>query len=82
MLNNVVIYSKNDCPYCVLAKELLDSKHIYYKEINIPNDISAEEVKNAYKHHFVNEKVTVPIILIDNNFIGGYNNLQQVLGGS
>jgi glutaredoxin len=31
----LTVYSKNDCPYCVRTKQLLESKGIEYTEINI-----------------------------------------------
>ena len=34
----LTVYSKNNCPYCVRAKALLESKQVDYKEINIEED--------------------------------------------
>ena len=34
----IVIYTADNCPYCIIAKKLLDSKGLSYSEINIAND--------------------------------------------
>lgn len=39
----ITIYSKNNCPYCVQAKNFLKQKNINFKEINIEQD---EEARN------------------------------------
>ena len=36
------IYTQNLCGYCTLAKKLLDSKNLEYKEINISENESAK----------------------------------------
>lgn len=76
------IITRDDCKFCVLAKKLLEEKHMDYTEIKIGRDISRDTVIETYKHNFSEEKVTVPIILIDKAFLGGYNSLQQMVGGS
>lgn len=81
-MNNIKIYTKDNCIYCLLAKELLASKQLSYEEIKMNIDIPREEIIEQFKNSFENERVTMPIIIIDEKFVGGYNNLQQVLGGS
>ena len=39
----LVIYSKNNCPFCVMAKNYLQSKNINFREINIEQDAEARE---------------------------------------
>jgi glutaredoxin len=73
----IEIYTKDNCGYCVSAKSLLKSKNIEYKEYHIPNDISREEVMEKFPGIR-----TVPIIIKDGQLIGGFNELQQVLGGN
>jgi len=34
----ITVYTKNYCPYCVQAKNQLDTMGFEYKEINIEND--------------------------------------------
>ena len=31
----LTIYSKSNCQYCVMAKQMLDTKHIPYNEIKV-----------------------------------------------
>jgi glutaredoxin-related protein len=40
----LTVYSKNNCPFCVQAKRLLESKSVPYQEINIENDPSARQM--------------------------------------
>jgi glutaredoxin len=39
----LTIYSKNNCPYCVMAKQYLQAKNINFREINIEHDAEARE---------------------------------------
>jgi glutaredoxin len=39
----LTIYSKHNCPYCVMAKRYLESKNINFREINIEEDTEARE---------------------------------------
>lgn len=39
----LTIYSKNNCPFCVMAKNYLQSKNINFREINIEQDPEARE---------------------------------------
>ena len=40
----LTVYSKNNCPFCVQAKRLLEGKNVPYQEINIENDPSARQM--------------------------------------
>ena len=42
-MKEVIIYSKNLCGYCTMAKNWLNSKGIEYKEINIEEQPEARE---------------------------------------
>lgn len=64
------IYSKDPCPYCDRAKTLLSSKQIEYTEHKIGRDLTREE----FLERFPNAR-TVPQIYIDNQYVGGYDNL-------
>jgi glutaredoxin 3 len=70
-LSRVVIYTTTYCPYCRAAKALLDSKGVEYKEIDLTKDPTAKRR--------IMEEIgwrTVPIILINGNLIGGYDQLR------
>ena len=67
---NVTIYTSPICAYCSAAKRLLSSLGMPYKEINLwdePNLVY--ELKDKYHWQ------TVPMIFIDDEFIGGYDDI-------
>jgi glutaredoxin len=72
-IKNVVVWSKDHCPYCVNAKNLLDSKGIKYEERNISHgEWTREQLLEA-----VPNARTVPQIFIDGVLIGGYDQLRE-----
>lgn len=40
----LTIYSKNNCPFCDRAKQLLESKGVPYTEINIEKDPESRQM--------------------------------------
>lgn len=40
----VTIYSKNNCPFCDRAKQLLENKGVQYTEVNIENDPESRQM--------------------------------------
>lgn len=69
------VFTKDDCPYCGQAKQLLNNKGFNYEEILIGRDVTREE----FLEQFPNVR-TVPYIIIGNNHIGGYKQLAEFLG--
>jgi glutaredoxin 3 len=70
-MQNVVVYSKDYCPYCKRAKMLFDQKGVEYTEHDLmaqPN-LKAEMVARA------NGRTTVPQIFIGDNHVGGCDDL-------
>lgn len=67
----VEIYTKEFCPYCVRAKELLHKKGINYVEYNVGND----PVKRADLREKSHGSPTVPQIFIDGYHVGGCDDL-------
>ena len=68
------IYTKNNCSYCVKAKELLTANNLKYLEKNIEAIEYRSELLSKYP-----EAKTVPQIFLDNICIGGYENLYLLL---
>lgn len=70
----LTIYSKNNCPFCVMAKNYLESKNINFREINIEQDAEARE--------FVQRQGlrTVPQIFMDGKIFvaGGWTGLSRM----
>ncbi len=71
MAAEVTVYSTTVCPYCVRAKQLLERKGVAYKEINLSNE--APEVRVELMQR-TNHR-TVPQIFINQQFIGGFDQL-------
>ncbi len=69
-MSKVVIYSKENCPYCVMAKKLLDERKVVYTEIRI--DLIEAERDNMIR---LSGRRTVPQIFINEEPIGGYDDL-------
>ena len=74
MTANVEIYTKFACPYCVRAKQLLDSKGVPYTEY----DISMGGAKRDEMLARVPGAQTVPQILINDTPIGGSDDLRAL----
>ena len=68
-----IIYSKLLCPYCEMAKKLLEEKNIPYKELIIGVDISKEKAFEELDITFT----TAPQIVLDEIHIGGYTELVE-----
>jgi glutaredoxin len=71
-----VVWSKNQCPFCVQAKALLESKGIEYEERNVSTNWTKEQLLEA-----VPTARTLPQIFLDDNYIGGFTELQKHLQG-
>lgn len=67
---NIIIYSSEQCPYCVRAKHLLDTKQAAYTEIRIDVDSTQRDIMMERSG-----RRTVPQIFIDDIHIGGCDDL-------
>jgi glutaredoxin 3 len=70
-----VMYSKEPCPYCVKAAELLSNRGISVTEIKLQRDISSDDFKSEVEKLTGVIPTTVPQIFIDNEYIGGHDHL-------
>ena len=70
MSNEVVIYTKKHCPYCVRAIALLTSKGIYFTEISI-DDSPTKRDEMIEK----SQRKTVPQVFINGKPVGGCDDL-------
>lgn len=71
-----VVWSKDACPFCDQAKNLLKLKGIEYEERNISRDWTREQLLEA-----VPDARTVPQIFLDDELIGGFTELRKHLQG-
>jgi len=66
----ILIYTTKICPYCVMAKRLLDKKGAAYTEINVDTQTGLrEEMMRKTKRR------TVPQIYIGDLHVGGFDEL-------
>lgn len=66
----ILIYTTNICPYCIMAKRLLDKKGASYTEINVDAQTGLrEEMMRKTKRR------TVPQIYIGDLHVGGFDDL-------
>jgi len=77
MDETVVLYSKDSCPWCDRAKELLQSKNITYTELKFNVDFTREQL--AEKLPDKANRLTLPQIFIDGENIGGYEDLRDYI---
>lgn len=71
---NVDIYTLKTCSYCIAAKQLLKSKGISFKEVDMTYDDSLRmKITKETGHR------TVPQIFIDKAFVGGFAELNRHL---
>jgi glutaredoxin 3 len=71
---NVIIWSKYQCSFCDKAKALLNNKDIKFEERKIGDGYTKEDLLEA-----VPTARSVPQIFINNQHIGGYDDLVKYL---
>lgn len=70
---DVIVYSSAQCPYCVMAKQLLERKGVAFKEIRV--DLEPAKRDEMMKK---SKQRTVPQIFINDQAIGGYTDLLAI----
>lgn len=66
---SVKLYSRSNCPYCVMAKKWFNNNGVEFKEILLDNPTQEQKLE------FFNDAPgarTVPQIIIGGELIGGY----------
>jgi glutaredoxin 3 len=71
---NIVVYTKSNCPNCITAKRLLDSKGIGYAELSLDKD----SLRDAFIATFPDAR-QMPQIFINGQRVGGLAGLQAAL---
>ena len=69
-----IVWSKYHCTFCDQAKALLESKGIPYEERKIGDGFTREELLEA-----VPTARTVPQIFLNDEYVGGFNELRVKL---
>ncbi len=68
----VVVYGTRFCPYCVAAKKLLNKKGIHYEDILVSGGEMRREIEQRSGQR------TVPQIFINDQSIGGFDELSEL----
>ena len=69
----IVMYTKDNCPYCDWAKKILDAKNATYEEIRV--DLLPDKLAEMIE---LSGRRTVPQIFINEKAIGGYDDLSAL----
>lgn len=75
---NIHLYTKPDCDYCSKAKQYLDERNIKYTIEVITSPEAAIRVKEKLGWA-PDERVTLPIVMIDGRYRGGYEGLKRAI---
>lgn len=70
----ITVYSRPGCKWCETSKTLLELKGVEYNELMLDVDITVEQLKQL-----VPGAKSVPQIMDDGTYIGGYKELTQYL---
>ncbi|MCW3007046.1 MAG: glutaredoxin [Solirubrobacterales bacterium] len=70
-MSNVIVYSTDPCPYCSMAKALLDKRGVAYEEITLARDPAGRDQLIEKTGMY-----TFPQVLIDGTLIGGFTELK------
>lgn len=69
----VRVYSSHFCPYCVMAKRLLETKGVRFEEIRVDEDPSRREEMTR-----ITGRRTVPQIFVGDTHVGGFDDLSAL----
>ncbi len=69
--SNIIVYTKDNCPFCVKAKALLKGLGFSFKEKNLKEFDSPQ----AMIEDIGKNVRSMPQIKIDDELVGGYNQL-------
>lgn len=75
-MNDIIVYTQNDCPPCKIIKMFLDDYGIAYTEKNInTDDLSRRELTEVYGSY------STPTIIVGKEIVTGFDleKLKQIL---
>jgi len=70
----VEIYTTNTCPFCRMAKQLLEAKNVVFQEIDVSGDSPGRQAMTERAAG----RTSVPQIFIDEAHIGGCDDLMAL----
>jgi glutaredoxin 3 len=73
MASKVTVYTKQQCPFCVRAKRLLDKKGVAYDEVSVEgnDDLRTWLVEKS-------GQMTVPQIFVGERSLGGFSDIDAL----
>lgn len=71
---NVEIYTKPDCNYCIIAKNLMRNCNIQFSEQVLDRNFTREILKEKFP-----TAKSYPVIVVDGFYIGGYSELRSLV---
>lgn len=74
--DRVVVFTREGCPHCAVARELLDDAGLHYVEIPLDDSVRATAIGAITGRH------GVPQVFINGRHVGGTKELEQVLYGA
>ncbi|MGQ0530335.1 MAG: glutaredoxin 3 [Panacagrimonas sp.] len=72
-MKDVRVYSTLMCPYCVMAKRLLEGKGVRFEEIRVDQDQAQREEMMR-----ISGRRTVPQIFVGDTHVGGFDELSAL----
>ena len=73
-MKHIEVYTTHNCPWCVRARALLESKGLDYEEINVASDTA--RVQDMIER---SGRRTVPQVFIDGEAVGGFTELSALV---
>jgi len=73
MTDRNIVYTIRSCPFCVRAKGLLQEMGVDYEEVLIEDREEMMKLKETYGWR------TFPMIIINGNFLGGFQDVQSLV---
>jgi len=71
---DVILYSKDNCAFCDKAKNLLKMKAIEFIEYKLDKDFNRDTLLELFP-----QARTFPVITLNKEYIGGFNELEKLL---
>jgi glutaredoxin 3 len=72
-MKRVLMYTTRFCPYCVMAKRLLNIKGVTVDEVRIDEDVARRDEMMR-----ITGRRTVPQIFVGDTHVGGCDDLQAL----
>ena len=72
-----IVYSKEQCPFCVKAIDMLTEKGVDFKVFKLGQDLEKEDMVALVKEKTGIEVTTVPQIFLNGEYIGGFTDLEK-----